>query len=255
MKNELITSHITVYGDESVNNNIVCYAICIIPTNLVESAENILKDLKKQFNIPENYFLHCKELFNGHERERLDFNISLENIRNLYTEIASKFKTANMICCYVDKREIKNEKEVIDWGKGGAKTEFYFGDKELIHWCKNGAMIDVVRSRKEDEYSFYPDPDNKSKMRWNGKRGKVNNQNYNVIVFADTINYENHQDQMIRVKQINITKEKPELIQIADFLAYSFAKAKTVQEYRDKDFFVKIIEILNPVSNAFCRIK
>ena len=86
MKNELITSHITVYGDESVNNNIACYAICIIPTNLVESAENILKDLKKQFNIPENYFLHCKELFNGHERERLDFNISLENIRNLITD-------------------------------------------------------------------------------------------------------------------------------------------------------------------------
>lgn len=245
------TNHTSLYGDESVNNNIVCYAICAIPTNLVKPAENILKDLKKKFNIPEKYFLHCKELFNGHERERLDFNINLENIRNLYMEIAYKFKTADMICCYVDKREIKNEKEVIEWG-GGVKTELYFGDKELIHWCKNGAMIDIVRSRRVNEYSFYPDPDNKSKMRWNGKNGKVNNQAYNIIVFADTINYESHPDEMIRAKQIDITKEKPELIQIADLLAYSFAKAKTVQEYKDKDFFFKIIEILNPVSRVCC---
>ena len=58
--------------------------------------------------------------------------------------------------------------------------------------------------------------------------------------------YESHPDQMIRAKQINITKEKPELIQIADFLAYSFAKAKTVQEYKNKDFFIEIIKTLNP---------
>ena len=248
-------NHISLYGDESVNNNIVCYAICVIPTKLIEPAEKILKELKKDFNIPENYFLHCKELFNGHERERLDFNISLENIKNLYTTIASKFKTADMMCCYVDKREIKNEKEVIDWGEGGAKTELYFGDKELIHWCKNGAMINVVRSRREDEYSFYPDPDNKSKMIWNGKKGKVNNQTYNVIVSADTIHYESHPDQMIRAKQINITKEKPELIQIADFLAYSFAKAKTVQEYKNKDFFIEIIKTLNPAISMMCEQK
>jgi hypothetical protein len=59
-------NHISLYRDESVNNNIVCYAICAIPTKLIEPAEKILKDLKKDFNIPENYFLHCKELFNSH---------------------------------------------------------------------------------------------------------------------------------------------------------------------------------------------
>lgn len=232
-------NHISLYGDESVNNNIVCYAIYAIPTNLVEPAENILKDIKKKFNIPQNYFLHCKELFNGHERERLDFNINLENIRNLYVEIAHKFKTADTICCYIDKREIKNEKEVIDFGDGVTKTELYFGDKELIHWCKNGAMIDVVKSRREDEYYFYPDPDKKSKMRWLGKKARVNNQTHNIIVSADTINYENHPDQMIRAKQIDITEEKPELIQIADFLAYSFAKAKQSKNTRIKTFLLK----------------
>jgi hypothetical protein len=48
-----------------------------------------------------------------------------------------------------------------------------------------------------------------------------------------------------------ISGTKPSLIQIADFLVYSFAKARTIQQYRNKDFFIEMMEILNPVSKKF----
>jgi hypothetical protein len=240
--------HISIYGDESVNNNIACYGICVFPADLIKAAESIINSIKAEFKVPLDYFLHCNILLNYHEIQKLDFDINLKDAENLYRKIANKFKTVDMLCCYVDKRDIKKDKEIIDWGSG-AKTEIYFGDKELIHQCKNGSMIDIVRSKQESEYTFYPDPDKDSVMRWNNKKkAKVSNQNYNIIVSADTIKYESHPDQMIRAKQNNIVGEKPSLIQIADFLVYSFAKAKTVQRYKNKEFFIEMIGILNPVS-------
>jgi hypothetical protein len=195
-----MNSNISIYGDESVNNNIVCYAICIIPTDLVEKAEILIRDIKNQFNITQDYFLHCKELFNGDERKNLNFNIDLKTVENFLNKVACKFRTADMIVCYADKREIRKEKEVIDWGNG-VKTEIFYGDKELIHQCKNAAMIDIVRTKKDNEYDFYPDPDNKSRMRWNNKKkAKVNNQDYNHIISANAIKYKSHPDKMIRVK-------------------------------------------------------
>jgi len=245
-------NHITIFGDESVNNNIVCYSVIVFKTEMLLLAENILEKIKDEFGVPKNYFLHAKELFNGHERSKLEFTIDIEKIKNLYLKIANEFQSADKLCCYADKRMIKKN-ETINWDHNN-RTEIYNGDKELIHWCKNGAMIDVVRFKKQNEYSFIPDPDNNSRMKWgNKKKAKVNNQDYNMIISADTIDYPSHPDDMIRLKQINIHNDipKPSLIQIADFLAYSFAKAKTIQESKDKQFFIEIINIMKPISRFY----
>lgn len=246
--------HLSIYGDESVNNNIVCYAICVFPQGIVKIGENLIKLIKNEFDIPEDYFLHCKELFHGCERGKLDFDIQLEDVKNLYRKIAYEFKAVNMICCYADKRGFKKE-EVIDWGNGH-KTKMYYGDKELIHLCKNGAMVEIVRNRKENEYDFFPDPDKNGRMRWNNKKkAKVNNPDYNLIIPEGILGYQKEGTELTRARETKSLKAKPALIQIADFLAYSFAKAKTIQVFRDKDFFIEMIEILNPEIRGFAQNK
>ena len=145
-------NHITIFGDESVNNNIVCYSVIVFKTEMLLLAENILEKIKDEFGVPKNYFLHAKELFNGNERSKLEFKIDIEKIKNLYLKIALEFQSADKLCCYVDKRMIKKN-ETINWDQNN-RTEIYNGDKELIHMCKNGAMIDVVRFKKQNEYSI-----------------------------------------------------------------------------------------------------
>ncbi len=103
-------NHITIFGDESVNNNIVCYSVIVFKTEMLLLAENILEKIKDEFGVPKNYFLHAKELFNGHERSKLEFTIDIEKIKNLYLKIANEFQSADKLCCYVDKRMIKKIK-------------------------------------------------------------------------------------------------------------------------------------------------
>ena len=242
-------NHVSIYGDDSINNNIVCYAIFILPTKLIPSLEEFILAVKKKVGIPEKYRLHCRELFHPHQREKLPFTITEEKVYQLYNHIAKSIESIDIICSYADKRSFPKEEE-IDFGNGN-KQQIYYGEKEMIHMLKNACMIDITRSKQKSEYDFYPDSDSSSRMRWNNKKkAKVNNDNHNIIIPSRITTYSDSSDEIIRARETR-TESKPPLLQIADLVAYSFAKAKTVQSYKNKQFFIELIKVLQPITRIF----
>ncbi len=250
--NEKSDDYLLIYGDESVNNNIVCYTICYFERHLNKKAEEVLQSIKDKYNVPKDYFLHCRELFNGSERKKLEFNLSLQDVENMYRDIAIVFRSASILSCYIDKRTIKRKELSVELSPG-KKNTIYFEDKNLIHMCKNGCMANIIRNKKSDEYSFYPDPDKKSVMKYfKTKKAKVSNEKYNISWANGSLAYESTNLEDVRLKHTSYTNgEKAPLIQLADFFAYSFSKATCIQNYKNKDYFIEIQNILSPITIVY----
>jgi len=58
------------FGDDSHCGDIVVFAFVIIPRNQIEVLETKIDLLKQRFKIPKETTLHCRVLFNGHQREK-----------------------------------------------------------------------------------------------------------------------------------------------------------------------------------------
>ena len=96
--------HISLYGDESIKNNIVCYAVCGLATELIPTLEEIIKSIKREFEIEDKIILHCKDLFHGSKRDKIIPHLSQIDVENMYLKIANKIKTCILICSFFDKR-------------------------------------------------------------------------------------------------------------------------------------------------------
>jgi len=214
-------------------------------------AELVLQSIKDKFGIPRDYFLHCSELFNGSTRRKLKLELSLKDVEDMYRCIAMTFRSASFVCCYADKRLIVRDRRDMKFNDDKCFT-MYFGDKELIHYCKNISMYHICISVKECDYTFYPDPDENGTMRYfNKRKAKVINQDYNFHYTSSVVNFANNNANHFMLKQDNIIGSKPDLIQLADFMAYSFAKAKCVQIFNNKDFFIEVLDIIKPHTIQF----
>lgn len=233
--------HISFYGDESINNNIACYAVCGLATELVATLEEIIKSIKKEFGIDDKIILHCKSLFHGSGREKITPHLKREDIKNMYLKIANKVKTCIFMCSFFDKRFAPSQQFLAYNNK---ITKAYYGDSELNHICKNCCMIYMVDNMKAEEYAFYPEPDLSSRIRWCGKnKAKAMHDGNNMIISPKYFRDKN--DKRFIKLQHSELKKLP-IHQVADFVAYSFAKAKTIQSDQNKEFFIKIMKILNP---------
>lgn len=60
----------TIYGDESTFGNTTVYGAFFVPNSLIGRAEEILRQTKRDYGIPEEAELHCYIIFHGDHRKK-----------------------------------------------------------------------------------------------------------------------------------------------------------------------------------------
>jgi hypothetical protein len=119
-----------VYGDESVNNNMVTYAIFVYPPSFYTDAVEILNKVKNN-NFPDkNIPLHARVLFHKHQREKsqLDF-LNDDLVIDLYAQLFEALNKPHFkkIVAFANKNDFPTEVE-----GDSIKRPIKINDKSLI---------------------------------------------------------------------------------------------------------------------------
>ena len=238
--------HYHVYGDESVSNNIITYALFACSPSYESEVLRILDNVKVDVMGRNDFSLHCRQLFHKHQREKMGFAYLDENkIRDLYFRLFTaldnfKFKKIIVIA---NKHEFP-EKNIP--GSGWAPN-ITINDKTLISFCANASMIPFFHAFKQiDCIRFFADID-KSKIAWLGKKRQ------SIRTFNSYISGEDTKSDDVPRVSPEIYNEKPKLLEIADAISYISAKALSVEQFKGKTWYSDLYNLISPYEVHFTR--
>lgn len=236
-----------VYGDESVSNNIITYALFACSPSVENEALEILDIIKVNVTGKNDYPLHCRQLFHKHQREKMGLaSLDEKNVRDLYFQLftaLNDFKFKKLIV--IADKHMFPEKNI---PKSGIFPEMPINDKTLITFCANASILPFFDAFKRiDCIRFFADID-KSKIDWLGKKRQA------INTFDFYISGKNTKPvDMPRRVSPEIYKEKPKLLEIADAIAYISAKALSVEQFGGKKWFSDLYKLISPYEVHFTR--
>jgi hypothetical protein len=204
-----------IFGDESVGAEVVAYGLIAVAPGKVEDAENLLKDIKRQFGCGEDALLHCKEIFWGDVRAKGPWaHLKPNDVFQLYEQLAICFAEAGYRRVVAIARKSNFPKAVPAEGR---RPEIKFDDKPLAALCGNSAIIPFSKNPGMERIRFWADPET-TKIPWLGRKVQAHNALNSFVDIGPGM-------EPPRVKIQNITGNKPPLLQVADFVAYITQKA------------------------------
>lgn len=237
------------YGDDSINNDIIAYAIVGIKNDQIEAFISNYKKLKRNFDLEEDTVLHCRELFNGSRRSKNHqlSKLTYEEIKQLCAQIIDLFiwhRPLRPILAHDLKRKYPAK-----FKKKQKFEDASMDEVQGLHMLKNHCLLQLYDQfgKNEEKYCFYADKVSpKDKISKNalaiaGKRKRASIPNF---LLSPTITNESEH---IRLKEKKYEEAvHKEMYEVADLVVYSSAKALCSQRFRDKEYFRHIMMKTNP---------
>lgn len=227
--------NLEIFGDESTGSTAAVYGVFCVEQSFVQHAEDILRQHKKEFKIPENTKLHCKELFHYHARSKTPFReFSKKNIFEFYENLLLKLKCDKVQFSIGRARRINGKASLNLNFPGKNFTISQIKDEHLYIFSFISALTHL-----------FTDPNIKTNIHIDRQKTKIDwfgtNKQVQTILreFCGIKNDPN----------LTSTSEKP-LLEIADCIAYTAAKVSAPND-RDKDRFLKLIDIIKPLRCDF----
>jgi len=231
-----------VYGDESIVKGIVAYGLVIAPESQLEALEGIIRDVKGNYGVPPNVEFHCKETFHPDSRKKsgwshLNQNQCYQFALDLTVSLGGKGLMTTV-----------GHLSTNDLGKtlppiGSLKPFVLEDSKQLVPFAFLAAAGPLHLDPKfKGKMKLWIDPDS-SMVKWWGRSRQaqrllsVGELDSELLKRADELAPENLQ-----------TREKPTMLEIADLLSYSSARALAKQGKKFDYVFEEIFRLIGPVT-------
>jgi hypothetical protein len=238
-----------IYGDESTSGDNVIYAFCIVPIDMVATAEESLAKTKEKFNASRAARFHCKELFHADARRRTEW-AHLSNKQACDLALAVTYNLANLgvetIVGHVNRNDFLSEMP----GVGNFPSMQIKDTVQLVPYAFSTAVAQFsVIEKYKNNCKLWVDP-NPTKINWYGSGRKVER-----ALKLNQVDLNSRTISPILLPENLISKEKPRLLEIADLLAYSTSRVinnpgSTSSHYSDA-VIKEINKIMGPVVLKF----
>lgn len=230
-----------VYGDESVSNNAVVYAVIVVPVDVLKNAEQVVAKIKERFGASPCTELHCSKLFNHEARKRSPWaHLSSDQAYALAEDFATALARLRLgfRIGFVDKSQAPKELP-----EEGPFKAMRLDSKHLIGFAFQGAVGPLDERPGFDKIRLWVDPD-QTRIPWFGKRRR-SDRNYQM--YSDISGLPEPRF----IKPEPIVGQKPIMLQSADLLAYVSSHALSREARRDKQRFIALYNTLRPKKMNF----
>jgi hypothetical protein len=229
-----------LYGDESCSNSAVVYALVGIRPSERKQTEDMLAVIKREFGAPPEARLHCRELFAGDARRKSSWaHLSLDRVFELYESLAQHLSALPVarVIGFADRRHLPTSLPGEDW-----VPRLVFAPKEVAAWCATAALVPFHRHVGLAKVKLWVDPD-RTKIDWMGRGQQF------INAISGWVSHDPNPPE--RITPEPISGAPPQLIELADFIAYFAARVLSPEARRDKSRFGAIYSVVEPMRVDF----
>jgi hypothetical protein len=240
------------YGDDSINEGIIAYIIIGLKKQDLNSFVSTFKGLKMRHGLNKDTIFHSRQLFNGSYRKKnIELkHLDLDKIKRLSNEIVDlciSYRMPQPILSCAEKKQFPSKLAKKQRSIKNVKLD----EKQGLHMLKNHCLLKLfdLFEKDESQFRFYSDKLGKNdKCSKNAlsiggtkKRAKMPN-----LILPRVIS--GKEEKIFRIPQLNY-EDAPfkEMYEIADLFVYTSTKAICKQYYNDKDFFLALYKMINPI--------
>jgi len=214
-----ILEKIRIYGDESRFNNAITYGLLLLPSTLEEILVSGMSKLKVQFGLNATDAIHCREIFNQEARKKTPFKkFSDGDLFKFLVEISAAFYSAGGRS-WVGILDSRATPDVLMFSDGQTSKvsikEWNITDVKLrMLFAYHAALAPVTKMINHENFEVFVDGDH-SKVTTLGGNRKID-----TLRSVFPINHGNK-----KIFPTPVKKDKPQLLEMADVLAYVAAHA------------------------------
>lgn len=212
------------FGDESIGADHVAYATILVDSSRVTDAEHVIEQVKFSSGASARDVFHCRTLFSGQQRQKTAWaNKTIVEIFDIYTKLLQELDglLIRKIVTLAKKADFPTEVPGGQWeasdpsfiGPLRWNNGWEFTDKHIASVCAQGTMIPLAHWPKLENLRFWPDPDHTPIATSEGRR-KFSRQ------LSGFVDHGRRGEEPSKIDVAYSENGKPELLQIADLIAY-----------------------------------
>jgi len=230
-----------VYGDESIVDDTVVYGVVIAPQTQVEEIETIIKEVKLSYRASPTVRFHCRQIFHHDTRRKSAWShLSEIQCHQMATDLTVGLGGKGLLTTigHLTSREARKVLPSV-----GQHHEVEIENiKQLVPFAFVAAIGPVALDPKfKKQIKLWVDPDSSMVKWWGGNRQaqrllSIGEMNFELLKRVDEVVPQNLQ-----------TKETPTLLEIADLLSYSSARALAKRGKPYDYVFEDILRLIAPV--------
>ncbi len=223
-----------IFGDESINDEIVAFGIAIAPYKKVNEINREVKQVKSKFGGGEAR-IHCKEVLHGDRRKYSPWkHLSQSDVFDMLTNIAQSAYNAGTRAWigFLDSRSVPEQMLFEGDGKITSMKVTNLHHLLFAYWAAIGPIFDFIPHQKTRGWM---DP--------NRSRVKLLSQNKQIRLAQGffPIHHNN-----IRFEPSPIDGEKPTLLDLADIIAHCSARALSMRSSKGKQLYESVLSAIQP---------
>lgn len=216
------------YGDESYGSGLFSYAFLILQSENVEQVAAALGEIKKQHGKSPNAKLHCREIFSPQAKAKTEWaDLALNDIVGLYRQVFESLNSVphSKIVVATKIADLPIKIEAGPWqhrdknfvGPMPEMPGFSITDKFVAAFCGRIALTEIAKTIPLDALRVWADPDT-TKIALAGQNRQAGKLVGGTVLTPDG---------WAHVKLMDLSKEKPALIETADAIAYLTRRSQT----------------------------
>lgn len=224
-----------IYGDESTSGKTTVYGALFVPNSQIGRAEEILRQTKQEYGVPEGAELHCYVLFHGDHRKKSQWSHLGEERTYAFAE-----QLLSRLCalpCIFSVGAIHRSEYPQELPAGAGFPAGQFETKQLTALAFQAATIPLVQNLDRKTVHLHVDPD-PGKIRWFGRKVKADS-NYRIAAGGGMGDVE--------IVPQQVTDPLPTLLEVADLFAYASGRALSPDSCRGKDRYEEMYRICRPL--------
>ena len=238
-----------VFGDESIAGNIIVYALVIVPVECIEQAELALSKTKVEFGGTSSARIHCKELLHKDARKYTEWaHLSNEKAWELVLSVKDNLANLGLFTRvgYVDKSDYSTPIPAL----GNIEGMDITNHKQLIPDAFSVAAAGLaVDKQYAGLCKLWVDP-NKDIIKWFNTHTQVGRR-----LKLNFVDLNNKSIDTVLAPENLVSKEKPQLLDLADLLAYSSSRVlnstSKMPKYKSDHSVEQIYKTMNPQTVKF----
>jgi hypothetical protein len=231
----------SIYGDESRSDEIASYGLVTFRNTDVLAAETALRQIKVRYGANPDEHLHCRKLFAKDQLRKTSYrHLAPEAIVDLYFEaiITVMGHGAQFDAGWV-RKESAPKVMVVPWADPPGRTPpVVISDKHLAVFAFVSAAAPITNQLGIGNYRLWLDPDSTA-IDWFGPHRQTHNL------------YRAFFEGQLAIQTEPIVNEKPQLLEIADLVAYAAARAFAVQRVPNQKQCVDLFNMMAPRQSEF----
>lgn len=223
----------TIYGDESTSGKTTVYGAFFVPNSQSGRAEEMLRQTKQEYDVPEESELHCRVLFHGDHRKKSPWNHLTEEQTYAFGE--QLLSCLRALPCIFTVGAVHRSEYPQELPAGAGFPTGKFETKQLTALAFQAATVPLLQNLDRETVCLHVDPD-PGKIRWFGKKVRADS-NYKIAAGGGV---DEIVPQMVAYPQ-------PPLLQVADLFAYVAGRALSPDDCRGKERYEAMYRICRPL--------